>query len=235
MKLLPILAINLAVTGVVLFAYDVMRADPAPAAPQQTGAADSTSSAVGALESRLRALEGDRRRPRNAAATDADVLRRLAALEAAAEAPEAQVAELPTAPEAKHADEPVAMPVPTLPTEAEIRRFRMLRKAVRLEDAAAKNAARVRLNLDKLALNLTDRQVRQIGDAYTTFEPEITRIWGEAKEEAQLAAGGGEVAWKDVIVTTTARVEREFAATLEGIVPASDGEAIARALLSRVK
>ena len=142
-------------------------------------------------------------------------------------------------PLADHAESPspaevMAAPkkAPAPPTEADVQRFRELQEAVRREDRIKKNSKRVDGILDKLGVNLTPTQRKQVHAAAADFEPNVNRIWGEVKEEARATVkAGGEVDRGEIVTSTMARIQTEFAATLMGVVGhQADAQAIAEAL-----
>jgi len=233
MKILPMLLLNLVLVGGALVVYDRMRSEPAPATIAMEGDADTAD-----FEQRLRVLEVRRRPVLQSAGTDPRLVERLEAVEAALAArvmtddrpgdggdraggaPSQDAAQ----PSLASADEPTAN---------EIRRFRRLAEAVRREVGIEKNAARVDKAVDKLSLNLSRRQRRKVAEAFTTFQPRINQIWGEAKNRArQTAKEGGAVNRAEIVETTTALIQQEFVATINDTVSSADAESIARALLA---
>ena len=233
MKILPMLLLNLVLVGGALVVYDQMRSEPVPALQAIEGDADTAG-----FEARLQALEVERRPVLQSAGTDPRLVERLAVVEAAlagrvsmddrpgdepdlaGRAPSQDAAQPPLA----SADEPTAN---------EIRRFRRLAEAVRREVSIEKNAARVDKALDKLSLNLSKRQRRKVAEAFTTFQPRVGQIWGEAKAQAQeTKAAGGTINRAEIVETTTALIQQEFVATITDTVSSADAESLARALLA---
>jgi len=232
MKLLPIILFNVVTVTVALVAYDTLRSEPQP----EPAEVDTS-----ALEERIAAVENARPRNRRTTSTDPVVLERLAALEQAVAAPMAALEGEATNDATdevspRRFDGPeLSAPIGVL-SAAEIQRFRRLHEAVRREDAAIKNKARIDAALDNLPFRLTDGQRNEIHTAYAVFEPRVREIWTEAKLEAQQTiADGGAVDRGEIVANTTAVIEGEFAATLSDVVPVGDAHTVAAAVLSSGK
>ena len=213
MKLGQVLLLNLATVTVALVVYDQLRDEEArPAAERSSTRARAPD--YDEMELRLAALEVRRRSSRKTA-PDAAILERLAAIEASLNG-DAAPAKYPSAD--KRLDTPAASKVPAEGTSAEeIRDFRRLREAVRREDTVKKNKERVESALNQLSINLTSAQRTKIHFAHAAFEPQITRIWGEVKMQArETIASGGEVDRQEIMTSTQARIQQEFAATVIG-------------------
>ncbi|MHC4973076.1 MAG: hypothetical protein ACYTG3_12165 [Planctomycetota bacterium] len=239
MKLVQVLLINVATVAVALVVYDQLRTEASGSAGGRTGprVADTTG-----LDQRLSALEAERHPSLRAeAGTDARVFERLDELEAAvwggyAAAAGDLSAKKPASDETKPTDgELPAPPVAhsDVPSAAEIHRFRQVREAVRREDSVKRNKARVDRALDKLSVRLTQRQRARIHVAFAAFEPRVKEIWTGVKTQAQQTiAAGGEVDRAEIVTSTTATIQREFAATLTDVVDhPADAEAVAKTLM----
>jgi len=95
-----------------------------------------------------------------------------------------------------------------------------------------KNAKRINGILAQLALRLTRDRETKAHREFAGFQPQIKRIWGEAKEAAVATQqAGGEVDRTE----TRAKIETALVATLDGVVSQGDAEMIASAILSRGK
>lgn len=228
MKLLPIVLINVATVCVALFAYEQLRTEPEPRAV----AVDSDAHA---LVKRIEALESRGGRPLlRAKGPDPVVAKRLATLEEAVGV--LGVTGTPAAPsegeEAQSEGTPAKQPAPTFePTPEAIMRFRKLREAVNRQDRQRKNRARINKLLDRLSLNLNDRQRDQILEAHGQFQPRVREIWTEVKQEAtRTIEDGGEIDRGEIVSSTQARIQQEFAATINSVVSQTEAEEIARAL-----
>ena len=238
MKLVQVLLLNIATVAIALVAYDQLRSE-ANGPTRERARPHVPDTAV--LEQRLQTLEAERPLARAAAGTGARVFERLDELEAAVWGGYA----------AGNAGQPAAEPAPdeTNPTEGEtpaapgafsdipgareIRRFRQLREAVRREDSVKRNKARVDRALDKLSVRLTERQRARVHVAFAAFEPRVKEIWTDVKTQAQQTiAAGGEVDRGEIVATTTATIQQEFAQTLTDVVDHhADAEAVAKTLL----
>ena len=229
MKLVQIVLINLATVAVALVVYDQLQSDasgPSARRLQQSRVNDTAD-----LEQRLQALEAEFRRVPRAEGTDARVMPDEAAREHAA--PGALPKPEQTQDEARPIERESPLASREEPSAKEVRKFRQLREAVRREDRVKKNKARVDGALKKLAINLTQSQRARIHTAFAAFEPRVGEIWTEVKTQAQQTiAAGGDVDRGEIVTSTTAIIQQEFAATLTGIVNhQADAEAIATALM----
>ncbi len=235
MKAIPLVLLSLATATVAIVAYDQLQAEPEP-----RQAADVGNDAE--LLQRLDDLEADRRRSRRGGAVEASILERLRALETSSRPPPAAAAD-PRAPDPVPAatpspldDLPNQMIAGGEPTAGEIREFRRLQDAVRREDTIRKLEERVDKQLASLPVNLTDAQRERVTGAFADFRPRIGELWGEARAQAkETVAAGGQVDRATIVADTTALIQQEFAATLEGVVASGDAEMIAAALLSQGK
>jgi hypothetical protein len=238
MKLVQVLLINLATVAVALVVYDQLRTEASGPSRERAG---PRAPDTAALEGRLSALEAERDPSLRAfAGADVRVIKRLDELEAAvwggyAAATDGPPATAPTQDEARATDGERPAPVASadVPGAPEIRRFRQLREAVRREDSVKRNKARVDRALDKLSVRLTERQRAGIHVAFAAFEPRVKEIWTEVKTQAQQTiADGGDVDRGEIVTTTTATIQQEFARTLTGIVDhQADAEAVAKTLM----
>ena len=131
MKLVPVLLLNVGTGAVALLIYDQARKEQAP----QDRASMSRAADSATIERRLLALEA--KLGSVTKEDDRDVYERLAALEDAADVPTALAAR-ETRP-IRRAEE-AAPPPDDEPTEAEVRRFRRLQKAVDRENVIRKKA-----------------------------------------------------------------------------------------------
>ena len=236
MKLVQVLLINLATVAAALVVYDQLRTE---GSGPSRGRASPRVTDTAALEGRLSALEAERHPSLRAeAGTDARVFERLDELEAAvwggyAAATGGLPATNPTPDETRPTDPPPSAASPDVPTAVDIRRFRQLREAVRREDSVKRNKARVDRALDKLSVRLTKRQRARIHVAFAAFEPRVKEIWTDVKDQAQKTiAAGGDVDRGEIVTSTTATIQQEFATTLTGIVDhPADAEAVAKTLM----
>ena len=233
MKILPFLLLNVLTAAGAIVVYDQMQDDPVP---HDTALGDVDTSA---LERRLDKLEA--RRPQlETRGVDGGVLERLVALESAARipAPSADESEGPVldgeARPSLKSDEPFAAGSEWEPTAQDVVWYRRLRRAVERDDRIKKNAERVARALEKLALNLNEKQHTGITAAFTDFQPRIRQIWDQVKVEAQATiAAGGTVDRREIVTSTTALIQQEFAATITDVVPQADAEAVAEALMAK--
>lgn len=238
MRLVQILLINLATVAVALVVYDQLRTEASGPSRERAG---SRVPDTATLERRIQVLEAERHPSLRAdAGTDARVIQRLEELEAAVwggytAATAGPPAKAPTPDETRATDGERPAPVASVdvPGAAEIRRFRQLREAVRREDSVKRNQARVDRALDKLSVRLTSKQRAGIHVAFAAFEPRVKEIWTEVKTQAQKTiADGGDVDRGEIVTTTTATIQQEFARTLTDIVDhQADAEAVAKILM----
>lgn len=234
MKVLPLLLLNLATVGVGILVYDHLRDDSVePGAGVSEVRSESAS-----LEPRVEALEAERRPMMGGGAMDPRVVKRLDALEEMLREQEKSAASttLPADGEESPADAEAKRADPDQLSEAEVKRWRKVRDAARRLDTLEKNRKRFDLALDKLSIPLTPRQRDKIHAAYAAFEPRVSEIWREIKTQAQeTVAAGGTADRKTLVQQGMAQIEQEFAGTLTGIVHAADAEAVAGAVISRLK
>ena len=233
MKLVQVLFINVATVAVALVVYDRLRGKESGPSHRRTSMPRSHIPDTAALEVRLAALEAERRPSLWAAGTDSRVFERPDAPEETERdhAPAAEQTPDETRPAKK---EPRAsMASRDIPTTDEVRKFRQLREAARRQDAVERNKARVDKALDKLSLHLTKRQRTRIHTAFAAFEPRVKVIWTEVKTQAQeTIAAGGDVDRGEIVSSTTAVIQQEFAKTLTDIVDnPPDAETIAKTLM----
>ncbi len=231
MKILPILLLNVLTAVVAIVVYDQLRDDSAPQDTVIEGSVDNS-----AFERRLDKLEA--RRPQlETKGVDASIFDRLDALESVARVPAPSVDPdaqpiLEGRPSMKR-DEPFSSGADWEPTAEDVERYRRLRKAVERDDRIKKNAARVERALKKLALNFNDEQRSAISAAFTDFQPRVRQIWTDVKTEAQATiAAGGTVDRGEIVTSTTALIQQEFAGTLTDIVSHADAEAVAGTLMA---
>jgi len=233
MKLLPLLLLQLATVGVALLVYDQLRHDPPPSTP----AVESDGIDAPALERRLQALEASRRPSLTATGTDPRLLERLEALEAAIETPPGTAGQGTETPERTgRAPAEDALPSPTAfadePSARDVQGFRKLQAAAKQQERLERNRKRVDGALDKLSLRLSKNQRAKIHTAFSTFQPRVAQIWSEVKTEAQKTiAAGGDINRGELVASTTARIQQEFATSLDGIVSSADAETVAATLM----
>ena len=231
MKLTQVLLLNLATVVVALVVYDQLLSDASPT-PGHASTSRSNATYTVDLERRLSALEAESRAVR----TESRATNRLDAPEATGQAHAAPGDPAPR--ETSEGTKPTKSERPskaasTEPTAAEVRRFRQLREAVRRQESVKRNWKRVSSALKKLSINLTEEQRELVHFKYAAFELQIRQIWGQAKSQAQVTAkAGGDVNRADIVATTTATSQNEFAKTISDIVPhQADAQAIAEALV----
>ncbi|MHC4819591.1 MAG: hypothetical protein ACYTF8_16220 [Planctomycetota bacterium] len=233
MKLVQVLLINVATVAVALVVYDQLRTEASGPSRERTGPRVADTAA---LDQRLAALEAERHPSLRAeGGTDARVFERLDELEAAVWGGYAAAAGDPTAKETTPTDGAKSPPVAVsdAPSAREILRFRQVREAVRREDSVQRNKARVDRALDKLSVRLTNGQRARIHVAFAAFEPRVKEIWTDVKTQAQQTiAAGGEVDRGEIVTSTTATIQQEFAKTITEIVDhPADAEAVAKTLM----
>ena len=121
-----------------------------------------------------------------------------------------------------------------VPSAAEVRKFRQLREAVRREDRAEKNKARVDAALEQAVHQPHAGVNARRSTPRSRRSSPASRISGpRSKTQARATiAAGGEVDRGEIFTSTTALIQQEFAATLTGIVNhQADAEAVAAALM----
>jgi hypothetical protein len=236
MKPARILLINLAAVVVGLVVYDQLRGGVS--SKERAPVVRSSVADPAVLEQRIEALEAERAPMPAAVQIDARILERLEALEAAVSgstASEAPPAAERASGETRPAQErgPASPSTASDPSAEDIRGFRELREAVRREDSIKRNRTWVDGALDKLPLRLTKKQRQRVHAAFAAFEPRVDEIWTEVKTQArETIAAGGEVDRGEIVASTTATVQQEFAKTLTDVVDhPADAEAIAAALM----
>jgi hypothetical protein len=234
MRLVPILLINLATVVVALVVYDQVRGKTYRSSQGRASTPRSQVIDATAIGQRLDALEAERSPPPWSPGTDAG-LDGSDESELGNAASGSLAAKDPTPAEATptEVEPPAAAAYSYVPRADDIRRFRQLREAVRREDSIEKNRARVDGALNKLSLRLTKTQRSKIHHAFAAVEPRVTRIWIDAKTQAQKTiAAGGEVDRGEIVTSTTAVIQQEFANTLTAIVDhPADAEEIAKSLM----
>jgi len=236
MKLVPALLLNVVTVVLAVLIYDQVRGEtPGSSDTRALRPADRAADSA-EFERRLAALEAVRRESLRAVGTDAGIFERLAALEEAARRDgsgglAAEQASDERIPEKEGAATP--MRKRNEPSESEVLRFRQVREAVRRDDSVKKNQKRVDGALDKLSIRLTKRQRKRVHAALAAFEPRVGEIWTEVKTQARATiAAGGEVDRGEIVTSTQALIQKEFAATLTDVVShEADAAAIAEALM----
>jgi len=221
-KILPALLLNVVVVAAGLFVYDHVRdGDSSGGTPVTVVGTDPV------IEARLAALEQAGPAVLRTDGAQANLLRRLEALEQRAEAKKTRLAPLPDS--KREAEELGARKLSGEElSEQELARYRKLRSAVRADDKAAKQAARIDRALAKLDIRLSKGQRAKLAAAQQSFMPRYIELWGEAKTRA--ADQGDQADWKTVIAETGAVVQREFSDSISGFLPQADADAIAAAL-----
>jgi len=234
MKPAPLVLVNLAVVVLALVVYDQIRGEGSPpsssrATSQRSGVSDEID-----IERRLRALEAKLAALPEEKNWDAAVMRELEKARAApATKPDVPSDATDAAP---IRDERTAAPAPTgEPTEADLARFRKLRRAVQREDTIQKNRDRIDRRLDKSGVLLTPEQRENVHHAWAEFQPRVTAIWSGIKADAEtVMAAGGQIDGKALREQGSAQIQSELAAALADTVNhQADAEAVATALTAR--
>ena len=225
MKLLPILLINLVVTGGAILIYDQTR----PAPPAKPVVELETKDITALVDAVAAALEVDEPAELRGDGGQESLLRRLLAIEA-------RIAKLGTAPAvvpdtadpAEEVATPVAPMVEGEPSDEELEKFRRLQKAARERDWMAKRAARVDKVLAKAGLTLSGKQRDQLIRAERAFNDRFNEIWGEAKQSG--AAQGDAADWSTIIRETNQTIQAEFTERINTFLPQADAEAVSAAM-----
>lgn len=233
MKLLPIVLLNVITVTVGIIVYEHVRDDgPTTGALITEGGTDLVE-----VTRRLEALESRQEPALRATGSNSDLLDRIAALEAARTSAEGAVKEEAFLAKPTEAEQPGAGPTDPKRawkeiTKDEIARFRKLRDAAARQDRVKRNAKRVDGALKKLGLDLSTSQRERIHERFAAFQPEIDRIWTEAKTQAQATVqAGGTIDRGEIVTSTRALIQQSFAETINDIVPQADAEAVATSLL----
>lgn len=226
MKLPAVLLLNVVTIVLALVIYDQVREESSKGAQDRASRTRAGGSAD--VERRLLALET---RIGSSPDTKLAIFERLHALETAMDQ---QATRTDGAPLIEATAIERAAPAATdKPSEADVDRFLQLRDAARRRDSIKKNWDRIEKALGKVSLNLTQKQRTQVHAAYAEFQPRVTQIWIEVKQDARATVeAGGEIDREGIYTSTITQIQQEFAASLSGVIDhEGDAAAIATALM----
>ena len=228
MKILPILLLNLVVTGGALVIYDQMQGESSGATYDMSGA---DPVAIADIESRLARLEGSGEQPALAGAADATLLRRVEDLEArlAGGPPRPRPGAMREGPEGdRPAGGPGAGPITSFsedgePSEADVNRFRKLMDAVREQQRVEREREQLANLLERLDITMDERQQDQYLAARRARQEKIGDLFRNMRR-------GPDVDREQVMEQINqgrAKINEEFAVSLNKFLPSGDAAKLA--------
>jgi len=221
MKILPILLINLAVTGGALVIYDQMQGEAGSATYDMAGA---DSVAMADVETRLARLEKNTAAPALAGAGNEGILRRLEALEGS----RADSGTRPSESGMASADGPAgsnAGPITTFSddgdvSDGEVRRFRKLMDAANEQRRLEREREQLASLLERLEIEMDDKQQEQFLTARRARQEKMGQMFRDLRNNRE--PGGDREQFMTKINEGRAKLNEEFAVQINKFLPSGD-------------